>query len=155
MQILATTKVFSSDESLLLFDEPETHLNPAWRTYFHRYLNSAVASGNKDPQILLSTHSPFMLSSLKRENVLHFERDDDGTIDMNPVDSQTFGASFDVLIKKYFGLRSLISQTAVEEVKHHLPDDSNRNTKESASVWIEENLGDSVEKAYLLRKLKG
>lgn len=155
IQILATTKVFSTYETLFLYDEPETHLNPAWRTYFHSHLNRAIENGKKAicPQVFLSTHSPFMLSSLKREDVLVFEREEDGTIIMLPVGSQTFGASFDVLIKKHFGLRSLISQTAVDAVKDHLPQEGSANTKESALAWIEQNLGDSMEKAYLLRKL--
>lgn len=156
IQILATTRVFgASEETLFLYDEPETHLNPAWRTYFHGHLINAVVSEEKyvNSQVFLSTHSPFMLSSLKREDVLVFEREENSMISMQPVDGQTFGASFDVLVKKHFGLRSLISQTAVDEVKKHLPVEGSENTKESAIAWIEDNLGDSMEKAYLLRKL--
>lgn len=157
IQILATTKVFSAEETLFLYDEPETHLNPAWRTYFHSHLSNAMDNDKetRGSQVFLSTHSPFMLSSLKREDVLVFEREEDAAISMQPVDSQTFGASFDVLVKKHFGLRSLISQTAVDEVKKHLPIEGSENTKESAIAWIEDNLGDSMEKAYLLRKLIG
>ena len=95
-----------------------------------------------------------MLSSLQQESVFTFERNYEGLIQMEPVASQTYGASFDVLIKKHFGLRSLISQTAVEEVKEHLPKDERPESLAQAKEWIESNLGDSMEKAYLLRKLQ-
>jgi len=56
---------------------------------------------------------------------------------MGAVASKTYGASFDVLVKQFFGLKSLISQTAVEEIKQHLESDDNV----SASHWIEEKHG--------------
>ncbi|MDC5420998.1 AAA family ATPase, partial [Acinetobacter baumannii] len=63
MQVLAASSIFGLGQSLFLFDEPETHLNPSWRTYFHAYLGNALNVNNgraEDSQIFLSTHSPFM-----------------------------------------------------------------------------------------------
>lgn len=154
IQVLATAKVFSDEQTLFLFDEPETHLNPSWRTYFHHYLSKALDTQEYNSQVFVSTHSPFMISSLKKEDVLFFERDEHGKILMEPIGSQTYGSSFEVLIKKHFGLRSLISQTVVEAVKEHLPKDDHQASIQDARKWIESNLGDSMEKAYLLRKLQ-
>jgi hypothetical protein len=157
MQVLAATKVFSRSQALMLFDEPETHLNPSWRTYFHHHLTKAMVKTNehqKLSQLFISTHSPFMISSLKRENVFLLARDKKGLISMEPASSQTYGASFDLLIKNFYGLRSLISQTVVKEVKKRLPEDGDAEGAAEAFQWIEKNLGDSMEKAYLLRKLQ-
>jgi predicted ATPase len=157
VQILASINIFSKEQALFLFDEPETHLNPAWRTYFHSHLARALESlddEQADSQIFLSTHSPFMISSLKRENVFFFERNEVGQISMGPVASQTYGASFDVLIKEHYGLRSLISQTVVDAVKEQLPNNNTPESNARALHWVEENLGESMEKAYLLRKLQ-
>ncbi len=157
IEILATSRIFSSKETLFLYDEPETHLNPSWRTYFHGHLSKAITPKGDDEthsHVFLSTHSPFMVSSLKKENVLFFNRDDEGLIHMGPVDSQTYGASFEVLIKQHFGLKSLISQTVVEAVKEYLYLHSGSEGEASTSEWIKVNLGDSMEKAYLLRKLQ-
>ncbi|PXM54662.1 AAA family ATPase [Klebsiella variicola] len=156
IQVIAATRIFSQVQALFLFDEPETHLNPSWRTYFHQRLTEAFTPGNErkgQSQFFLSTHSPFMISSLKRENVFFFERSDMGCISMEPVSSQTYGTSFDVLVKNHYGLRSLISQTVVKDVKNRLPEDNNPEAVIAARLWIEENLGESMEKAYLLRKL--
>lgn len=157
IQVIAATRIFSQAQALFLFDEPETHLNPSWRTYFHQRLIEAFTPESEregQSQFFLSTHSPFMISSLKRENVFFFERNDVGCINMEPVSSQTYGTSFDILIKNHYGLRSLISQTVVEDVKNRLPEDNDPEAVIVARHWIEENLGESMEKAYLLRKLE-
>jgi len=150
LQILAILKLYSQENTLFLLDEPETHLNPAWRTSFHKYVSDALNAGNKGTksQVFLSTHSPFMVSSLKCQNVYQFRRDDNGFIRMNMVQNETYGASFDVLIKELFGLRSLISQSVIEEIRKQL-----EQGEEHAKVWMENNLGLSAERAYLIRKL--
>ena len=150
LQILAILKLYSQENTLFLLDEPETHLNPAWRTSFHKYVSDALNAGNKGTksQVFLSTHSPFMVSSLKCQNVYQFRRDDNGFIRMNMVQNETYGASFDVLIKELFGLRSLISQSVIDEIRVQL-----EKGDEHAKKWIKKNLGLSAEKAYLIRKL--
>jgi restriction system-associated AAA family ATPase len=157
IQILAAARIFRDEQTLFLFDEPETHLNPSWRTYFHKHLAQANQVGDvwtNSTQTLLSTHSPFMISSLKKSDVYRFERDNDGLIKMNRAENQTYGASFDVLIKEYFDLKSLISQTVVEDIKAHLPKGDSQEEKDKARAWLNENIGESMEKAYLLRKLQ-
>ena len=152
---VAGARTFRDETTLFIFDEPETHLNPSWRTQFHSHLNQALRFDvgkveNPNCQVLLSTHSPFLISSLHKQDVFNFEKQVDGSVVMTPSYIQTYGAAFEVLIKQFFGLRSLILQTAVEDIKHQL---STLNDAE-ASAWIETNIGDSMEKSYLLRKLK-
>ena len=103
-------------------------------------------------QMLLSSHSPFLISSLHREAVFHFERID-GSTGMAPTATETFGASFEVLIKKHFGLRSAISQTAVDAIRERLEGDPQDNA--SKRQWLEDTLGESMERAYLLKRLGG
>lgn len=148
IQILAAIRIFKEKEVLFLLDEPDTHLNPSWRTYFHSFVEDVLGSDNDKAQLFVSTHSPFMISSLKRNNVCQFRRDDNGLIDMNVAQHETYGASFDVLIKDLFDLRSLISQSVIDEIREQL-----KKGDEHARQWIEENLGLSAEKAYLIRKL--
>lgn len=151
MQVLAASTIFGLGQSLFLFDEPETHLNPSWRTYFHTYLENALNINEEDAedsQIFLSTHSPFMISSLKKENVFFFERNENGLIDLKSVNEETYGASFDVIIKRYFRLRSLISHSVIDEIREQL-----EHGDAHAKQWIEDNLGLSAERAYLIKKL--
>lgn len=152
VQVLSACRVFREENTLFIFDEPETHLNPSWRTRFHQHLSRAMGKNgerNKRSQLFTSTHSPFLISSLDRSNVYVFERSEDGRVSMLPAATQTFGASFEVLLKRFFKLDSLISQTAVEQIKQHLDHGDHAQARE----WIEENIGDSMEKAYLLKRL--
>jgi predicted ATP-binding protein involved in virulence len=156
IQILASVRIFSSKNSIFLFDEPETHLNPAWRTYFHSHLSNALSldeNNDESPHIFLSTHSPFMISSLKKDDIHFFKRQNDGSISVEPIEAQTYGLSFDVIIKQYFGLLSLISKTAIADVRKRLPPDRAPGKTKDAIKWIENNLGESMEKAYLLKRL--
>jgi hypothetical protein len=150
LQVLAITRIFRDESALVLLDEPETHFNPSWRTYFYQYLDIAMTDDNykKTSQVFISTHSPFMLSSLKKENVFKFKRNESNYIEMEPVTNQTYGSSFDVLIKEHFGLRSLISQSVIDEIREQL-----KQGDTEAKEWVENNLGLSAEKAYLIRKL--
>lgn len=154
LQVMALTCIFNHDRALFLFDEPETHLNPSWRTHFHQHLFDALSTpdSNNQSQIFLSTHSPFLVSSLKKEDVYFFERADEGAISMNSADSQTYGASYEVLTKKFYKLTSLMPQTVIKAIKDNLPSNQNPD-KSKAKKWIEENLGESMEKAYLLIRL--
>lgn len=150
LHTIGAVRLFGDTQSLFVFDEPETHLNPSWRTRYHLDFKQAnpelVAS-----QALISSHSPFLISSLHRKAVYHFEKIDGQSIMTSP-SSETFGASFEVLIKKFFGLRSAISQTAVDEILRHL--DNNDMDNAHKRQWIEEQLGESMERAYLLKRLE-
>ncbi|MEY8199968.1 MAG: AAA family ATPase, partial [Colwellia sp.] len=68
-QILGAARLFRDENTLFVLDEPETHLNPSWRTHFHECLNQVLSTKPKEQantQVLLSTHSPFMISSLPK-----------------------------------------------------------------------------------------
>ena len=115
---LGAVRLFRDDETLFLYDEPETHLNPSWRTRFHLDFEKANGANGK-AQAIISSHSPFLVSSLPHEAVFHFKKVD-GVTDMTNPPVETFGASFDVLIKKHFNLRATISETAVQEIRERL-----------------------------------
>lgn len=149
VQILLTlgaVRLFGDDETLFLYDEPETHLNPSWRTRFHLDFEKANRS-NGSAQAVVSSHSPFLVSSLPREAIFHFEKID-GTTAMTTPASETFGASFDVLIKKHFNLRTTISETAIQEIRETLA--SPELTTQQRIAWLEQSVGDSMERSYLI-----
>jgi len=150
IQTLAALKVFNSQTALFLFDEPDTHLNPQWRTEFHKNLDLVTndETFQKKHQIFISTHSPFMLSSLDRKSIFHFKKEDEELFVAQPTE-QTFGSSFDFLAKTFFGMNSLISSTAIDKINIIL----NEKEPMEAKEWIESNVGDSMEKAFLINKL--
>ena len=70
---------------------------------------------------------------------------------MNTPASETFGASFDVLIKKHFHLKAAISETAIGEIRETL---ANANMTPPEKVdWLRNSLGESMERSYLINRL--
>ncbi len=153
MQLLLTlgaVRIFGNEATLFLYDEPETHLNPSWRTRFHLDFEKANQANGR-AQAFISSHSPFLVSSLPREAVFQFKKIN-GATDMKNPPGETFGASFDVLIKKHFELRATISETAVQEIREQLEDP--QLTTEKKLEWLVDSLGESMERSYLINKLR-
>ncbi|WP_273601425.1 AAA family ATPase [Roseateles albus] len=148
---LGAVRLFGDDETLFLFDEPETHLNPSWRTRFHLDFEQANRA-HGSAQALVSSHSPFLVSSLPKHAIYHFKKTDQMT-SMETPDSETFGASFELLIKRHFDLKAAISETAIQDIRGKLAD--NKLSTEDKLAWLEESVGDSFERSYLINKLRG
>lgn len=53
---------YLNKESIIILDEPETNLHPKWQK---KYAKAIVALSNKGIRIIVNTHSPYMLESLK------------------------------------------------------------------------------------------
>lgn len=53
---------FITRKSLLVIDEPETHMHPQWQTRFAEVLVKLVKEGNP---ILLTSHSPYLIEALQ------------------------------------------------------------------------------------------
>lgn len=73
------------DESLILLDEPDTHLNPLWKYDYLHYLKTLVKSKNeqgsdeleddKTTQIIINTHDPLVIGSMVRSQVRLFGKE--------------------------------------------------------------------------------
>ncbi|MGJ8673717.1 AAA family ATPase [Rubritalea sp.] len=153
IQTLAALRVFNTETTLFLLDEPDTHLNPHWRTEFHKNLEqirNLEGDFSKDHQIFISTHSPFMLSSLDKSSVYQFKRNEDD-LNITQAEEQTFGSSFEFLSKTFFDMNSLISSTAIDEINAKIAEYQNSPTQ--AVQWIEEHVGESMEKSFIVNRL--
>lgn len=95
-------------------------------------------------EAIVITNSPFIVACFHAVDVL-VERDDGGL--EAPIE-ETYGAGFDVLMKQLNGIKSMIPQVVVEEIRAHL------DMGDSNALAYLEHIGLSMEKAYLLRKLQ-
>jgi|GEM_PF-75811 len=114
IQVFGTVLLFSEPGTLFLLDEPESHFNPEWRTKFNSVLNEIPNASTHE--FIISTHSPYLVSGSKGENVYKFTRKG-GQIDCQRIDGETYGASFDSLLKKLFSIDSLIDVGARNEME--------------------------------------
>lgn len=62
---------FVNKRSLLIIDEPETHIHPHWQVKFANVLVKLVQQGNN---ILLTSHSPYFLEAVKLYSDQYLEK---------------------------------------------------------------------------------
>src|SRR5690606_7169223 len=87
--------LFKNTNSLFLLDEPETHFNPDWRAKFISILRDCLKTDGSDHaylrELLITSHSPFIISDSHEENVLIFRKNDDtGVVTVERPDFNTF-----------------------------------------------------------------
>ncbi len=147
--------LFKNTQSLILLDEPETHFNPAWRANFISLLNNSLAGSIKIPEMLITTHSPFLISDSTPEKVLEFEKDpESNAVKVSNPEYQTLGASINKITMLSFEKRETIGGRAMmliedfrERAKLHSED------KDALIQEINDTLGDSVEKVLLIKSI--
>lgn len=156
--------------SILLLDEPETHFNPSWRAKFIKVLNDSISVGNKKDypngnfnvhllkDILLTSHSPFIISDCLPNNVVLFEKDEDGKTIAKKVSEMddsfnTYGTSVELILDRLFNYRQSIGDLAFSEFENI--DFSNLDSSEKVQKEKEKlkMLGESIEKDMVLARL--
>jgi restriction system-associated AAA family ATPase len=154
LQVLGTLMLMDAPGTLFILDEPETHYNPEWRSKFVSLLNNSVTKKPREQEIILTSHSPFIVSDCKPSKVFIFSRDNRGNVipAFQPT-INTFGTSVSILTEEIFGKRESISDLSYHEIERikKLPlnsfDDIQAAKNESRS------LGESAEKVLLFRQL--
>ncbi|MBP5979543.1 MAG: AAA family ATPase [Halomonas sp.] len=113
LTVLGLMRITREDHCLFLLDEPDTHLNPIWKL---RYFDDieGVLSSEKDSlvqgesQILITTHDPMMVGSLKREQVHILRKHGERSVVESPdVHPQGMGVT-GLLKSELFGLSSTL-----------------------------------------------
>ncbi|MFT7442453.1 MAG: AAA15 family ATPase/GTPase [Maribacter sp.] len=81
LTVIGLLRFTKEEESLILLDEPDTHLNPLWKW---KYMNLLEEYSGKDDssQILMTTHDPLVIGGLTKEEIRIFQSvkkiDEDG-----------------------------------------------------------------------------
>ncbi|EGQ8129637.1 AAA family ATPase [Vibrio parahaemolyticus] len=153
IQVIGSLILFGDQQSLFILDEPESHFNPEWRIEFVDIINNYVGLSNLE--LIISTHSPFVLSACKSERVLHFKKDSEGCVAIQPMGNvETYGASFDSLLASVFDLDVLISKKPLTELRAGLRAyDEGFMDEQETLEWLE-SYGDSFEVNFRRNQLK-
>ncbi len=113
LTVLGLMRITREDHCLFLLDEPDTHLNPIWKLRYFDDIESVLAPREGsivqgESQILITTHDPMMVGSLKREQVHILRRDGNRTVVEVP-DEHPQGMGVTGLLKsELFGLSSTL-----------------------------------------------
>lgn len=148
--------LFRETNSLFLLDEPETHFNPDWRANFITRLRECLpATGNVGQEMLITTHTPFLISDSKPDRVLVFSKDKTkGAVSISQPDYNTLGASINKITMSTFGKRETIgghAQALLEAMRTRFEKGGEDN--EALINEINQKLGDSVEKLLLINAI--
>lgn len=146
-QVFGVFSMITDVNALFLLDEPESHFNPQWRVKFISRLRSMPLEENTAREMIMTSHAPFVPSDMQREQVIILRRSENGVTAQNPT-NETFGASFDRILKDCFEVEPPISEVARDEI-HRLMNEAGVAEIEQALPRI----GASVEKAFLVDHL--
>lgn len=156
-------------KSILLLDEPETHFNPSWRAKFIKILDDSIKAGNNKvhtngsfnvhslKDILLTSHSPFIISDCMPNNVIFFDRDTETkkiqARKASELGFNTYGTSVEIILDELFDYNQSIGDSSNEVLKQI--DFQSIKSKEDVEKTkkLFSHLGESIEKDLVLARL--
>jgi len=153
LQVIGSILLMDADGTLFLYDEPETHFNPDWRSKFVQLVSKSIDKG-RNQELILTTHSPYIISDCKRENVFVFERRSNGTIKKagNPI-IKTYGTSVSIIADEIFNKSETLSDMALETIEDIKKMPMSTLEEIQAAKEASRVLGNSPEKVLLFREL--
>lgn len=125
LTVLGLLRFTKDEESLILLDEPDTHLNPLWKWKYMNLLEKVVHKPESS-QILMTTHDPLVIGGLTKEEIRVFystkEMDDNG--DEHYL-IKTFEPDFDpkglgvagILTSEFFNLPSTLDEDTLDDLQ--------------------------------------
>ncbi|MGD9655452.1 MAG: AAA family ATPase, partial [Sulfuricurvum sp.] len=147
-----------NENLLLVLDEPDLTLHPQWQK---RYLNELLILlsnfSSKKFHIIITSHSPFILSDIPKENVIFLEKDE-GTGNCKNVTNETkietFGANIHTLLSHGFfmkdGLMGEFAKEKINEAIKYL----NQKTLTKEQIDYCENIISIIGEPILKRQLQ-
>ncbi len=135
--------VYEKEKLILFIDEAEIGFHPAWKRIFFKklidFLNDSI-TGFKF-QVILTTHSPYLLSDLPAENILLLKKGSTGkSVLLNSQEFKTFGSNVHELLANSFflsdGFMGEFAKEKIEQLIGFLNKKNELFTKESANELI-------------------
>tara|TARA_R110002033_G_scaffold9971_2_gene32694 strand:- start:13768 stop:15258 length:1491 start_codon:yes stop_codon:yes gene_type:complete len=110
-----------NENTFFLIDEPDTTFHPNWQKKYINQLLNIYKTYKKNVHLIMTSHSPFLLSDLPKENVIFLEKG----AQVYPFENkQTFGANIHTLLSHGFfmkdGLMGEFAKDKINEVINFL-----------------------------------
>lgn len=158
---LTRTNNILPNEILILIDEIDTYLHPEWQ---RNIISSLVIMSNeffygKNVKILISSHSPFIVSDLPKNNILFLYKDYNRVRvkTSDEVGIETFCANIHTLYMKAFFINNTIGEFSNQKIKGVIKDLMEKQAQEILSVkgrkeeieFIINNIGETIIKSKI------
>ena len=156
LMIFDEIKQSENNNFLLLLDEPDLSLHPDWqKRYISEMIKLLSNFSEKKFHLIVTTHSPFILSDLPKENIIFLEKGKQ----VYPFENgQTFGANIHTLLSHGFfmkdGLMGEFAKSKIDDVINYLNNKKSeiRNDKDAQNII--DIIGEPIIKRELQRMLK-
>lgn len=138
------------DHINLVLDEAELYYHPEYQRRYVQMLLESMSwcqfSKIESINIIIVTHSPFILSDMVQDNVLYLE---DGS--RKQVDGYTFGANYyDLLYNSFFFEKNAIGEVSTRVITDMIQ----HSDKYKQQKWLLDILADPMVRGHILNKLE-
>lgn len=106
LHVVTSLVAVVEEKTLVLFDEPESHLHPPLLSAFIRALSELL--NDRNGVAIIATHSPVVLQEIPKSSVWKIYRSAD-QINVSRPDDETFGENVGTLTREVFGLEVIKS----------------------------------------------
>ena len=108
-------KMLNPENSIILIDEPELSLHPKWQ----QRIVDVYRKIGKNNQIIIATHSPHILGSVKKENIMLLDKDDEGKIVVKTGDElyDSYGQPTERILEDIMGLKTTRNQEIFDKLE--------------------------------------
>jgi len=146
----------------IYIDEGETFLHPNWQKKYISYIVQFIKDNfpNRKIHIILTSHSPFLLSDIPKQNIIFLDKDENGNckvVNGLKEKKQTFGANIHTLLSDSFfmedGLMGEFAKSKIDKAikllnKEYLTQDELKYCEQIISI-----IGEPIVKNQLQRML--
>ena len=164
----------SNENFIFLFDEPEIALHPKWQKNYINELNNLLIKIKKNYHFIITSHSPFLISDISKENIIFLDKFEDKEtkkkypkLDIKGLENgncinvskhmelKTFGANIHTLLSNGFfmsdGLMGEFAKSKISEILDFLNDKKKLETIQKEQIKpIIESIGEDFLRNKLL-----
>jgi len=145
-------KVKEKNTNLIIYlDEPDLTLHPEWQKKYINELIKTFSSWNKKIHFIITSHSPFIVSDLPKENIIFLDK---GKQVKGTEKKQTFGANIHTLLSDSFfmdnGLMGEFAKNKINKIIRFL---NGKNRFIDFPIEYIEKVINSIGEPFLKQKL--
>ena len=131
IKVLGMLGVCKSEDSIVLMDEPDAHMNPKWKYDLRSIIEACLSDGDvTNTQAIIATHDPLVINGVPKEQIRIFthnqsaiENNGNYFIKVITPTEDTEGLGIDGLLQsEYYGLPTVLDSETREKMdkKHNL-----------------------------------
>ncbi|WEZ70311.1 AAA family ATPase [Bacillus altitudinis] len=105
----------NKDKAIILLDEPDSFMHPEWSRLLINELTSflnRLENGYRNYHLIITTHSPFIISDLPKENIIALEKDISTGLCQQISIEDSFASNIHTLLARDFFMTSTIGEFA-------------------------------------------